>query len=747
MVRPMCMKSFSPWIAAVVAVGMMIWLPACGEPVPAPDATPADTGEAATDDADDSGLTDEAAAAIDQAVDAATDLVEAVLPTTPVADIDADQWGFAARLPADTQMAIGIDNLSQHLDAFLGSVFWQRLSLLMEEAIAMAPEEGDIDLMAEFRRYAGQSMLVAVGPGADAWLRTLIQLDAINTRMTIRAVMSGGDFLESGTPDLLTTLFLADLGAMTDLLEPLELPPVTMSVRVTEPETVIERFWNDETRAMIDDRVDVSEFELDGHTFTSLATQVGRFLTDDMKAQMLADAPVESRDDLERMMDMAAAKEAELAFGMVDDYLVVFTGGNRSQFQLAPADDALTGDTTFARLAPWQDKLRVTWVFASDALQQAAWTNRPLMPVFEGLIDGLEDNETFGFVGQVLSRYRERIGQHEEAVFDADFESYAGVSWWENGWHGEEFGGSLPTFMTSDVPLKFLRVVSSPTTVFGLAFNGDADYSQQVRAYFEVVGEAFYAALKEVVRSGHLGPEAGQNLAKFEEGVLPQLLQIYEGQKQLFEQGLGDQYGFLIDLQGRGPANPVKEMIPFDFEDLTFFRFASMYDVVDREAAAEGWQKIGPTINRLVRNNPFLSSPVMLNPMSMNEGDLKVWFYPTPVFNDEFLLSSAINDDVMVIGTSRSLAASIRDNATPIDDDPTALYLKFDLRPVIEATHSWEELAIDLELVDEQTIRDGFLQAREWLSPFQQASWRRWKDDSGWRSSWTLDIRDMVAFD
>lgn len=738
-------KTFSSWMTALLIGGMMVWLPACGEPVPAPDTAP-DDAEAVEPEAGDAE-SDDAAGVIDEAIDAADDLVEAVLPSTPVADIEAAQWGFAARLPADTQMAIGLENLGQHLDNLLNSVFWQRISLLMEEAIAMAPDEDEVDLMAEFRRYAGQSMVMAIGAGAEEWLSTFIKLDAINTRNTIRAMLSGGgeDMLESA--DYMASLMLVDMGTMVEMLAPLELPTVTMSFKVTEPDTVIERFWNDETRAMIDDRVDVGEFELGGHEFVSLTTRVERFLTDDIKAQLLADAPVENRDDMESMLEMAAAKDAALAFGMVDDHLVLFIGSEIGSFQLAPADGALTTDPTFAKLAPWQDNLRVTWVFASQALQQAAWTNRPLMPIFEGLVDGLEDNETFGFIGQVLNRYRDRMGEREEALFESDFDAYAGVSWWEGGWHGEEFGGQLPRFMTSDVPLKFLRAASNPTTVIGLAFNGDPDYSQQFRAYLEVLGEAGYAALQEIVRSGLLGPEAGQNLAKFEEGVLPQLLEIYQGQKMLFEEGLGSQYGFLVDLQGRGPANPVKEMIPLDFEDLTFFRFASMYDVADRDAAAAGWNKIGPTINRLVRNNPFMSSPVMLNPLSMNEGDMKIWFYPTPVFNDEFLLSSAINDDVMVIGTSRSLAASIRDTATPVADDPTAFYFKFDLRPVVEATHSWEELAIELELVDEQTIRDGFLQAREWLSPFQKASWRRWKDDSGWRSSWSLDIRDMVAFD
>jgi len=209
-------------------------------------------------------------------------------------------------------------------------------------------------------------------------------------------------------------------------------------------------------------------------------------------------------------------------------------------------------------------------------------------------------------------------------------------------------------------------------------------------------------------------------------------------------EGLGNEVGLLVDLQG--PMPPLPGVDAALVENVPIPRVAIAWPMVDRErveAAATGLAEVADGLEVRRRASDFgLPIPRL---QSVEADDVVTWYFPLPVSGGDLIPGVSLSEDRWILGTSRELARQWAEaSATGSAETGIRIEVDFDALRRWWATFErhrpaeWEGLAGD-EVIPE-LAEDGAFQAgvEEELGRIERFSYRHWMEDGRPRSTWWL---------
>jgi hypothetical protein len=171
---------------------------------------------------------------------------------TPAQDA-APYFGFAARLPADTEAFFCTLSLSKHLNALKASNWAKDVDAFLNDktpAPSAAKTDGSMpvpDIGAAIQQLWGHDFFMAMAKGGAKSLTTWQQFLAINSELQYFTLMQGSmapGEEKKGKFEQMLALALEEpdlLKRAADIVARLELPPVVLGIQTDKPDDVIKQ--------------------------------------------------------------------------------------------------------------------------------------------------------------------------------------------------------------------------------------------------------------------------------------------------------------------------------------------------------------------------------------------------------------------------------------------------------------------------------------------------------------------------
>ena len=424
----------------------------------------------------------------------------AAAETIEVAQARVDALGFASRLPKDTEMAMGLRNIGDMVDGFLGSNFFKKAMGLAASAGESPPAEKIDEVRSKFGQYAGKDAFFSIGAGGAKQLGLLMDAygiyNAASYRMLMQGLASGGGFDAAGmSPEtMIKDVLTAEDGKLLDILEKLTLPPILAGTRITGgAEEVLGQLAQAE--GQLPQMVVVSEEEVAGvGKFKIWSIAAKDALGENERAQMrdrLNDAALSDR--LEKIID---GKKLEFAYGVVGDTLLVSLGADHAHLKLAAEpEESLLSLPVFAFADRFAGKKLFAYAYSSEDILDAL--NRPeqfldLTKSIQGMVATMAENGMdLGRVGELVGK----MGEQLVAMTQRGQKSELAVAYLDDGIRYESIGGYDNPALDTEAKLVFADAI--PSDAF-LSLNAvsTAKAEKESIALMETFGELAYAGGK-----------------------------------------------------------------------------------------------------------------------------------------------------------------------------------------------------------------------------------------------------------
>lgn len=577
----------------------------------------------------------------------------------------ASHLGFATRVPKDADVFLA----GYHAD--------EALRTLVETFMGSGEMEKHGEEMDAMIGRIGGEHWVFVGAGAGRKLELLLnshrQLSASMTETVAGGFLDGmaGNGLVPGGPDFADALPDDFVSRWLDGLVKdgrLDLPPVVFGWRPAEGRADECMGYVREFAGLLfrnGSQVEEIAFEVSGGDFTghtiSGADAFGARI-EEARAELgkmkesgeaLGQLPVER---LEEALDAFGALRFTVASGIVDGRVLLYIGNGTEGLQLAEApEDSLAGT----------DELRWTSGFAERRHHGMAYLSndmvRSVLPLFDNslqwkaLAAAVRDpiRERNGFRGILAG-----MAGNSELLSRRDASAWTAVCFEDRGLCIETRGGWPDPGIDYTTPLRMADVPLGETPVLRAHWR-----QNRARKDLEWRQVEHLGALTEAVAGEFLNRGDGAATSMVPEDVvrrcfreIRELNRIYRDE---FRAGLGDEVAVIADLAGEVPALP--GMPPEVAELGSVPRFVVARPVTDRTkitAAGKSLETAWRGLSGWAGETAGVAIPAIL-PQSIESGGLVTWFAPAPFIGGDFVPGVTLNDEIWMLGTSRSMAAGL----------------------------------------------------------------------------------------
>jgi len=675
----------------------------------------------------------------------------------------APKLGFAGNLPEDTEFYFGSVNFKGHMDALKASAFWKEISALLDDKTP-APAAGDTTWAAA-EKLLGDDWFFAGSAGTGdffAWSKEFLHF---YNEMNYRTLMTGmgmgglGNAAPNVGPQFLMTLLQdpKQLERAQKIVNGFELPPFMIGFKAAKPADLAKQLIPEEGLKKIPaEKATVGTLTTpDGTVLRTITTEGSRLLTASEKKDILSKLPEEldanAKQAIEKVLTAFQAKKFAVGWGVRGDYLVFACGKNLDHVKFAASPAAsLLAKPDLGYLTPYLSKNLFSIGYASAKVQNGVQDDLPVTPLLRGLVSGMKQSDMFRDLATALDKQLEELARREVAVFHRDYAPMTSVYWWDKGIHGESFGGSQARVYQTGKPLKYARVIDKPGVLVGWDYVRNKDYEKAQRAWSEYLVSALYSSAQELVKVGLGGPQVSQQFAMFDQLGVPLLLKIYHADVDIADKGLDGETAGVIDINGKMPALPG---VPPETKGMKFPRLTSISQVANRAQIAASWKVINDTINQAAGvfmgggqpNNPAGPAAIpMPEPISSDKNGVTIYFYALPFLSGDLLPCAAINDQVLMISSSKDAVENFAaELSKPPLNSQDGLVWHADPAALVEYLVQLSKFAPDQKPGADKEIR----QILKWTKPFHAMEGRMFQEGSTPRMSFTWEISDLVSFD
>ncbi|MCB1226840.1 MAG: hypothetical protein KDK99_13575 [Verrucomicrobiales bacterium] len=567
----------------------------------------------------------------------------------------AERLGFAAHCPKNAAFFLGAVDFQGHTQRFEASAVGQRLMDFTGDKLPTSKKKKE----AEWKDFEG--IFLSLGAGGEkfgAWIR---EVSDLYNEVTYRTLFAGGlttalggkpeptDFLVSALADDK----LMDRGMK--LLETLEFPPLLLGVKSPKAEKWLEEAMKEDGMPELLKEAPRSQMETPlGGKMEVFELDFSKIITQEMveKAKKNATSP-QHEQRLTQASEILRKKKGKFAMGVLDGHLVVALGANLDHVAALVTDPAqsMLAKTDWDSMAGEAGSKNVLAVISAEAtLLESMTSPTPFVPIVKGLMAGLEQSEIFAPVAEKLEPMVADLEAKEKVVFMHDWQDMALLAWWEDGLHLRAQGGAVPQGVDWEKPTALAPLLADPDLLLGMV--GRDSSSGAGRAYFEQWMVVIYEVVGELAGMGVMGEQGPMMLAMAQQAIVPGLVSVYEGSREIYQNGLGSDSALVIDVGGKMPTLPGVPPMP---DEAKMLRISTVRTVKDRAAVAAGWQKMESELANLLKALPAPQPLSLPSTMSSEKAGLTTYFYPIPFMSDDLLPCSSISDQYFFVGTSKAL--------------------------------------------------------------------------------------------
>lgn len=681
-------------------------------------------------------------------------------PKPPTLADHAAKLGFAAKLPADTELYFGTAQLKTHLEALKKSAYWKDLDGLIQDKMP-APTAGDKS-QEIFKKLWGDDVFIAGGAGFSRDIAMLKELNQLYNEMNFKVIMSGSTAKAADTeakpnPFAMFQSILSDpayIERFAGLAAKFELPPLLMGMKMENPAEIMKELFNEKMLSGKSGNIKLTDLKTaDGFDFKTITVDMNAVMPESQKKEMLGKLPKEmpenTRQTISKLFDDLRSKKLLFAVGAVGDHLILACGKNLDhlKFTKDPAASLLS-KPELATLVPFAGNNLCALTYANADTLTAMNDPQPIIPMLRGVISAMKESEMFREMAGKLDTQLAELAPLESKVYGSKWTNLLGIAWWGKGLHMEAFGGAESHFMLGDKALTYASLIKKPGVLFGMAYHRSTAYEKDVHAWLEKLTEILYIGAQELVKAGVAGQEGGQQFAMFEQVFLPSWKKFYQADKDMHEKGMGSEQGFVIDVNGKMPTLP---MLPPEAKGMKFPRITSINEVTNREEVGKAWTVMSESINGLsaalgggasTPNSPPLFA--LPDPINSEKNGVTTYFYGMPFFAGDLLPCASINDKLLILSSSKDAAESFAGELSkPATEKISGLYWKFDISVLSDLVSNAAKLAPAENPEQAREIKDNL----KWLKPFKAMQGRIYQDKGQWRTTLDWEILDVVTFD
>ena len=669
----------------------------------------------------------------------------------------AESLGLLSRVSVNAAGAVTLMNGAKLWDetqeSALGKVL---IELLEENEVNVNDPAGPA---AQIAPLLAEELMLVLGDGGSKQVSNLLDLSNWSDEyqvalmmdllaMSLGGIEAGGDALRHGGASPFAPFkmgFEDNPDFLLNFASAVEMPPVLLGFRVSDDEK------RGEYGAMLGMGIGMglnfaaesmpflseSSFEHAGISFNGAAIE-GKQLVESLEDE------IGLRGALEEVMDPAAAedfidtlkeKSLILAAGVSDEAIYLYLGNEEAAIPLAQEGEAsLAGSDLLSFAVEYlaEDLLSVSW--ASEELMSAAAEGRPILGShIEGVRHGLSQSKVFGETKK-FEGLLDKLEVAEKSLLKLNQYTPAGTLSYlrGDGLHTESFGGVIEGFYDWEKPLTLSS--DSDNAFLSVQWAESKAGREMTTEYLETAFEAAYEAATVLSKRSDLKGD----LADYKEGFLlfdtklkTDFFSLYKG-LGVTRAGVGSETLMEVDLQGSWPTLPnLPETV---IEEGLAPRISFVSAVTDRAKLTESWKEVEKAIGNLVKIGGELAEQEipMQKPMSSQANDLVTWFFPIPMQTDDFVPSVTLNDEVIVLGTSKKRAialANIAQEKPVVPKSGVSVVVNFD--PLQQFLSSWLKLAEENpeKLFVESDLEHFFIESGDYVEQVITAmgemdSWR-----------------------
>lgn len=680
--------------------------------------------------------------------------------TAPSAEVPGDpgRFGFAARLPADTEAYIGTVNLPKHIDALKKSNWSKEVdAFIADKTPVPAARDGSMTLpspASALTKLWGKDFFLALGKGSAASLKGWSDLAAINTELQYVALMQGSLGVKAGDkqPAKVEAMFAQVLNnddlmqRAADVISKLSVPPLMLGVETDKPDEVLKELMPDSTLKLVKEKAKVTQMTTKTSNFTIIQATFGVMLTDELKKQWLAMLPPDRpgmQSLVTQTIEAVQKKPYCLAYGSTAGHLIIAVGSEPPdlEFVTDPAK-SLLGRPEMAFALPFAKNNLLAVTFALGDVLQAFQNPEPMQPIARGVLAGLKSSPMFGAMAASLEPRVKELGALEREMSNRKLNNGVSVAWWDKGLHIQTKGGMSPEGLEAKKPLKFAPLIEDASVLFGIAYHGDPELTAKARKLVEAWATLLHGASHELVKAG-LGGENGPAIEKWvESDIIPNLVTFYEGTKTVFGKGVGNEHAWIIDLGGKMPPLPIFPQK--DGEPLKMLRIAGLDTVADRPSIGGPWDAMQKSLNKVAGAFPLLAGSQLPDPVQSNQtGGLTTYAYQLMPDVLDLAPCVSVSDSTFMMGTSVSQHGELATRllrSKPATDNNVARW-RINFPGLRDAVKTFSTTGATPTNADEMKA------TMKWLSPLGEASGRMWIEAGNVRNDITFHVKDVLRFD
>lgn len=676
----------------------------------------------------------------------------------------AAKLGFVKHLPKETEVVMAFHNGTKSAERIQSSKLWKLIQTEMggamggggfgpgdaeemDEELPLPEVEQDADAADAIAPPAdatdggipeedpmgpatlfGTEFTVALGKSAGEQTGHLLTLNRRSSYFQMRglaktlvAAAKSGDFSDIQSalaqqfgPELYKDL-LADKESGVDLFEKMRMPPLYLAFRTKSSE----RDPAAQQLASLTENLGMFGEEIVESIEVEKAGQ--KFAGKKINGAKIAESMKESRGDLESMMDAAsvdkilaaiAKRDLVVLSGTIGDYVVLFIGASTDDLVFAPdVASSMVSNDSLKFSDPFASKELAAVIYGEKAaLDKLMESAGGLADMAAGIRDGLAGSEGLGDTRDLETLLR-MVGERESALRKlASNDNLGIVAFFEEGLKVETYGGTDNGSTDWKTPNKLASLGKSEDVVMFANMTIDAAYDEAARDYMEALLETTYAMTMKVADL----PMEDENMAQFKEmaklfdtkfrGDVVAMWDAFSGD---FGDALGSESAMVVDLNGSMPAVPGLPQPVVD--EAKFPRISMIAPVKDRAKLKASWEKMNASATGiLAKVSEMTGSDIpMQKPISSEKDGYTTWFFPLPVFNDDFMPSVTVGDQWFAASTSKNRALDLIGQAAKGGETTTGLNITVNFQAMQKFAAETHKVIVknkDAFPVDEQML-------------------------------------------
>ena len=640
----------------------------------------------------------------------------------------AKKLGLMATISPDVSAVMTLNNGARLWEELTESELGQVLleTMAANEVDLTDPESPGAQLAALFQ----EEFLVASGKGTAKQLENAVSLSGLSNKYQIATMvqlwtigLEGGDaFMDSNPFSSIMQVMQDDPDFLVNLVSALKMPPVLLAARVSDDDQRDEFAAGLEIGAGMALEMGAEEMpflkglqkEVSGITFSGMSID-GRVLVESLEesqglSEMLGTMldPATAQD----LVNSLKEKNLVLLGGVSEEAIYLYLGDSVDEIPLVDdAKQGITASEQFTFIDPYldEDLVNVFWV-KEELVEVGASSETVFGDYVEGIRLGMKGNDALGDTKKLEGMFTKLLKLEEDFFGLGQSQAAAGVSFLRgDGLYSESFGGYDDGLYNWDTPHQLGSVAGD--AFLSVQSVANAETSKVALEYVETAfATAYEMAL--LMEGPDEAPEKAEQFLEgftlFDKKMKGDALALWKGMRTS-EAGLGMESIMEVDLAGSWPTVPgVPEPV---IEKGLAPRISYLSPVTDRAKLAESWEQVeGAATGILKTVSEMMDEDIpMQKPMSSQNDGLKTWFFPIPMQTDDFVPSVTIDDELMIMSTSKERAIALAEMAKKEGSAEKGMVMVMNFAPLQAFLSNWYTLIAEdpaAVLKDEDTLKN-----------------------------------------